>query len=288
MNKAEKAKSLTFLGLTLLVTGLIAVGLPGLKLLPGIPMPEWEVDTAAAPLESAALPHLSVNILAMAILGLLLGSTLLYAGYSFIKGASWKQMLTSFRFAAVLILVVSAVIAVLFALGRVQLTPPAPMPELPPLAISLKGLPLGPLPPFMIWLAWIGFGLVVALLVVRIVLWQTRRSRNRDSLAAQAESALQALRSGENFKNVIVRCYSEMSQILQREQGLALEETMTAQQFERLLLARGLPPSPIDQLTRLFEAARYGYRSPTSADEQAAFDSLNAIVVHIRQQKKAR
>ncbi len=288
MNDDAKAKSLVLLGLTLLTIGLMAVSLPELKLLPGIPMPDWEVNPAAAPIESAPLPHLSLNILAVAILGIILGSTLLYTIYKFIQGASWKQMLTSFRFAAVLILVVSAVIFVLLAVGRIQLTPAASLPEPPSLSGSLKGLPLGPLPPFIILLAWIGLGLGVALLAVRIVFWQTRRRRSRDSLAAQAEYALQALRSGENFKNVIVRCYSEMSQILQRERGLALEETMTAQEFERLLLARGIPHAPVDELTRLFEAARYGYRSPTSADEQAAFDSLNAIVLHIRQQKKAR
>ena len=98
----------------------------------------------------------------------------------------------------------------------------------------------------------------MVLLLVRIFLWQSRRNRKGDPLSLQAELALRALESGESFKNVIVRCYTEMSLILQREQGLALEETMTAQEFERLLIARGIPHPPIDQLTCLFEAARYG------------------------------
>jgi hypothetical protein len=286
MNNAGKMKCLALLGLTLVAIGLIAAGLPRLEFLPGIPLPAWEGESVAVPSESAALPHLSVNILAMAILGVVLGSTLLYAAYRFIRGASWKQMLTSFRFAAVLILVVSAVIFLLVAVGRVQLTLAAYVPEVHPAALSLKGLPLGPLSPLVIWLVWIGLGLVMALLVFRIILWSGRDRKNRDALAAEAERALDALRSGESFRNVIVRCYSEMSLVLQKERGLALEETMTAQEFERLLEARGIPHAPIEQLTRLFEAARYGWRPPTSADEQAAIDSLNAIVLYIRGQNK--
>lgn len=251
-----------------------------------MPLPVWEGEQAAVPSESAALPHISVNILALAILGIILGSTLLYTAYQFIRGGSWKQMLTSFRFAGILILVLSAVIFLLFAMGRVDLTPAMSMPEIPLPALSLKGLPLGPLPPLLIWLAWIGLGLMIILLAVRIVFWQGRRTRKGDPLMVQAELALQALRAGEGFRNVIVRCYSEMSLVLQRERGLALEETMTAQEFERLLLARGLPQPPIDQLTRLFEAARYGCHPPSSIDEQAAFDSLTAIVKHIRQPDK--
>ena len=135
---------------------------------------------------------------------------------------------------------------------------------------------------------WIGLGLGMVLLLVRIFLWQSRRNRKGDPLSLQAELALRALESGESFKNVIVRCYTEMSLILQREQGLALEETMTAQEFERLLIARGIPHPPIDQLTCLFEAARYGYHPPTSADERAAYESLNAIVRYIRQQGSVR
>ena len=286
MTNAGKTKRLILLGLLLFAAGLIAVGLPRLELLPGMPLPDWEGGSDALPLGSTILPPISVNSFILAILGIILGSALLYAGYKVIREASWKEILGSFRFAAILGLVASAVIFLVFTVAHVDLKPAPSAAELPPPAASLKGPQLGPLTPLWIWLAWIGLGLVVVLLVLWIVLWQKRHSRTRDPLSEQAERALEALKSGESFKNVIVRCYSEMSLVLQREQGLELEETMTAQEFERLLEARGIPHTPIDQLTRLFEAARYGCRPPTSADEQAAFDSLNAIVLHIRQQKK--
>jgi hypothetical protein len=79
-----------------------------------------------------------------------------------------------------------------------------------------------------------------------------------------------------------------MSLALKKEQGIELEETMTAREFERLLEARGIPPAPVHQLTQLFEAARYGYRLPTPGDEQTAFDCLNAIVQHAQAVRKPR
>jgi hypothetical protein len=79
-----------------------------------------------------------------------------------------------------------------------------------------------------------------------------------------------------------------MSLALKKEQGIELEETMTAREFERLLEARGIPPVPVHQLTQLFEAARYGYRLPTPGDEQTAFDCLNAIVQHAQAVRKQR
>jgi len=289
MTNDRKSKSLTLLGLTLVAAGLIATGLPRLELQPGIPLPEWESRSEALPIESTALPPISVNTFVLAILGIILGAALLYCGYQVIKGASWKEILSSFRFIGILGLVVSAMIVILFAITHLHITTaPKSAPEIPPEILSLKGPKLGPLPPGLIWLVWTGLGLVIALLVIWIIRWQGQRKRNRDPLSAKAEQALQALKSGESFKNVIVRCYREMSLVLQREQGVELEQTMTAQEFERLLEARGIPHTPIDQLTRLFEAARYGYRSPTSGDEEAAFDCLNAIVLHIRQQRKPR
>jgi len=87
-----------------------------------------------------------------------------------------------------------------------------------------------------------------------------------------------ALKKGLDFKNVIVQCYQQMSAALQKEQGIELEDTMTAREFEHLLEAKGLPRDPVHQLTQLFEAARYSLQQFTPADEQKAFDCLSVIV----------
>jgi hypothetical protein len=286
MTTDGKRMSLIYLGLASIAIFLIAAALPRLEFHPGIPLPGWENRSDAPQMESMVLPPISVNTFVRAILGILLLSALAYSGYKVIRGASWKEILSSSRFIAALVLLFLVVIGILFVVVNLSITDLPSAPEILPPTLAIQGEQLGPLPPGLIWLVWIGLGLVITLLVFRIIRWQIQRGRSSDPLILEAERALQALKSGEIFKNVIVRCYREMSLVLKREQGIELEETMTAQEFERLLLARGIPHTPIDQLTRLFEAARYGSRSPTPVNEQEAYDCLNAIVLHIRKEKK--
>jgi hypothetical protein len=286
MTSDKRLKSLISLGLTLLATILIAATLPRLELQPGIPLPAWESQTQALPTETEMFPLISVNTFIRALLGILLASAFLYSLYKVIRGASWKEVLRSFRYVAILGLVILVVSVILFALLHLPVTTLPSVPEILPPALAIKGPKLAPLPPSLIWLVWIGLGLVTGLLIVWILRWQGQRRRSQDALAWEAERALQALKSGEGFKNVIVRCYREMGLVLQRERGIELEQSMTAQEFECLLEARGIPHAPIDQLTRLFEAARYGYRPPTQDNEQTAFDCLNVIVHHLREEKK--
>jgi hypothetical protein len=106
-------------------------------------------------------------------------------------------------------------------------------------------------------------------------------------VAREAERAIRALQTGSDIQNVIVRCYLQMSQALQKERGIKREAAMTARDFERLLEARGIPHTPVHQLTRLFEAARYGRRSSGPEEEREALDCLNAIVRHSRAARPA-
>jgi crotonobetainyl-CoA:carnitine CoA-transferase CaiB-like acyl-CoA transferase len=76
-----------------------------------------------------------------------------------------------------------------------------------------------------------------------------------------------------------------MSAALQKEQGIELEKSMTAREFEQLLEAKGLPRDPVHQLTQLFEAARYSLRQFTLAEEQTAFECLNTIMQFSRERK---
>ncbi len=248
----RRRKSLAFLGITCLTTLLIAIALPRLEFQAGIPLPGWQDQSKALPVEPVVLPPISVNIFFRAVVGVILVMVFSYCIYKVIKGADWKEILRSLRFSAILGLLLQVVIVIMFALAHLPVTDLPAVPAVPPRAVAVNGPALGPLPPVLFWLVWIGLGLVVALMVVWIIHWLGRRKRNRDPLSMEAERAMQALKSGENFKNVIVRCYQEMSQILQREQGVKLEVTMTAHEFERLLEARGIPHTPIDQLTHGF------------------------------------
>jgi len=61
---------------------------------------------------------------------------------------------------------------------------------------------------------------------------------------------------------------------------------MTTREFEDVLEAAGFPYDPIHELTRLFEAVRYGNWQPTPVDEQNAIQCLEAIMLFSRKAKE--
>jgi hypothetical protein len=130
---------------------------------------------------------------------------------------------------------------------------------------------------------WVSFAvsLVLAGLLIAIGWMVWRRSQRQpstlDLLTGEAQSALQELRSGADFKNTIIHCYYQMCAILDRDRGIHRRESMTAREFEQHLTILGLPVEPVNQLTRLFEKARYGANAPDPQDELAARHCLSAI-----------
>jgi hypothetical protein len=93
----------------------------------------------------------------------------------------------------------------------------------------------------------------------------------------EVEMARQAILAGQDVRNVILKCYQQMSLALQQEQKI---------EFERLLAARGVPPDPVHQLTQLFEAVRYGHWQPNSSDERRALHCLDAILEYSHEAKQ--
>jgi hypothetical protein len=106
-------------------------------------------------------------------------------------------------------------------------------------------------------------------------------------LGLEAEKARQALMTGLDLKDVIVKCYRQMSLALEKEQGIERKDSMTTREFESLLEAAGVPHDPIHQLTQLFEAVRYGNWQPNPMDEQKAIHCLEAIILYSREAKNA-
>jgi LPXTG-motif cell wall-anchored protein len=282
MSDDAKRKTLIFLLLTVGCMVLLAVALPRLDLKPGIPLPKWGGGTLPSPSESQPNAAISLSTFFKALLEAVGVIVALYCIYKFLKGVPWKEILgPALRIA----LLASLVIVILFAFANLHITPGAPVEVLPPELKLEEGPPLGPPPAILIWLVWIGLGLLLGLLGI----WASkRRNQDRhvgDSVTLEAEYAMQALKQGRDFRSVIVQCYRQMSAALHQEQGLELENSMTAREFEQLLEAKGLPRDPVHQLTQLFEAARYSLRQFTPADEQTAFDCLSTIVQFSRERK---
>ena len=88
-----------------------------------------------------------------------------------------------------------------------------------------------------------------------------------EQLAQEAQEAIVALEAGGDVKDTVMRCYFEMSRVLDERRGIRRAGAMTPREFERQLIAVGLPGVHVERLTRLFEGVRYGARI---ADEQLA------------------
>lgn len=277
MTDDAKRKTLACLLGVVILTVLIAAALPQLELKPGVPLP-GQADSSGGALPEQSLPALSISISTLwkAILGILLLVGLIYYGYRMLRGIiwNWREVLSALPY---LIIPPLIVVGVLLALSGVHFTSAPAEAEVPPPVLDVKGPPLGPLPPGLIWLVCLG----LAATLVGLGLWLTFRPAARpgsDQLTLEAERALQALKTGLDLNNVILQCYWQMGRVLKQEQGIEMEAAMTAREFEHLLEARGVPHPPVHQLTQLFEAARYGHRPPRADDERRAVDSLTAIV----------
>jgi hypothetical protein len=261
--------------------------LPQLELKPGVQLSFQESDRWGITSDRSPRISISIGTFLKAVLEFILVMVGIYIGYMLLRGVAWKEILAPAFFTAVLTLVV---LYILFSLLNVHVEFEPFAPEILPPAVEMESRPIGPGPRFpgLIWLVWGGFAIGFVLLGTWLIRWLTRPAPPAASpLEQEAELAIQALRSGSDLTEVIVRCYLQMSQILQKEQGIELEQTMTAREFEYLLETRGFPPVPVHQLTQLFEAARYGHRKPGQGDEQIAFDCLDTIVQYSRERSES-
>ncbi len=278
MTADVKRTTLAFLLLAALALALFASALPQLELKPGVPLPQWESGGSGLTIDAPAAPKVSTNSLVIAIL-LTVGGLLLTLGLvRLMQGLNWREILQEIlKFSLVIACVGLLALAPFFLLGHGLVAEP-PEPALPSVAPGISGPPLGAPPTTLLWIVWLGLGAVFAFLAIWLVRWSAHRTPSQDAVKLEAERAVEALRTGLDWRSVIIRCYEQMSRAMRKEQGITLEETMTAREFESLLAARGIPKDPVHELTLLFELARYADRAPGPESERRATDCLNAIL----------
>ncbi len=128
----------------------------------------------------------------------------------------------------------------------------------------------------------VGMGILLVALAL-VIAWRMRRPPESKlspllRLAQEAQLALDSLLGGGDVRDVVVRCYFEMGQVLDRTQGLRRAEAVTPREFAAQLTALGLPLDPVVTLTGLFEEARYGMHVTDRAAAQRAITCLTAII----------
>jgi len=107
-------------------------------------------------------------------------------------------------------------------------------------------------------------------------------STESPNLIEAADSAMTATldieESSIGFDDVIIRCYVEMTLILQAQEGIQRSQGMTAYEFEQKLINQGFPPRPIKQITQLFEQVRYGRHHAKDHEQKDAVECLGEII----------
>lgn len=145
--------------------------------------------------------------------------------------------------------------------------------------------PLGKPPQALIWLVTIVFAFGAGSLIVKILKPWFYPTRIEEHVLQEAESAVDAIKGGENLRNVILRCYLQMTNVLREERRIERQYNMTVREFENWLRLDGFPSTPVQQLTGLFEKVRYDKQQTTDNDEKIAIESLNEIIQFCRGEK---
>jgi hypothetical protein len=264
---------------------IIAASLPQLELQPGLPLPRLENDQVVIPaVKTKPFESIAVNKFITTYVLLFVAGSTLYMLYKLLRGAEWKD-LAAFIWPVLLTALIFGGFALLIMLFKFESAPVVEPPVVSTPEPQARS-PLGSVPPLLLWL--IGSGLLVTGILIGIWIFGSPASRTTtmDIVGLEAEKAWQELKTGLGLKNVIIRCYQQMSMALEKEQGIERKDFMTTREFENLLEEAGVPHGPVHQLTQLFEAVRYGNWQPNTMDEQKAIHCLEAIVLYSREAKE--
>ncbi|HNT76594.1 MAG TPA: DUF4129 domain-containing protein [Anaerolineae bacterium] len=294
MNKREKRRAWLLVGSVLLALWLLAAGLSELKLSEGWPWSVWwqllfgdlgHTGDAVAPIPFGNDMALLARTLSVLFLSLLL---FFIIGIIFFPDMR-KQMLRELLRVLLFIFLAWLLLRSSFMETMTQMVEPIdlsnmamqedPLPE-----ASLEDIPEFETnsPPWLTWAASFVLALALVLGLARLIWAATHRLTPKttpmDELAQGAQSALDALQAGADFRNTIIRCYREMSEVLRTQRGIQRDSAMTPREFESRLAHYGLPGSSVHQLTLLFEKVRYGAAMPGEQEEDQAIVCLTSIV----------
>jgi hypothetical protein len=257
---------------------LLAASLPQLTLRPGRLFDLGGDDTSDVGSGGLAARMVDVGYLRLLLAAIVL-ATLIYFVLTLIFSSKLRWQLLR-RIAQVLVAVLVFFLIVNWLIGNPEALPP---PQLGNPAPPPAPMPVGePLPPFVAqpapWLVAL-VSLVLAALLIASIWFFWRRSRPvANPVTELVQAAIERIQAGGDVQSIVLRCYLDMSEVLSQQRGIERGRAMTPREFAQHLAASGVRDDHIQQLTRLFEGARYGAQPPSPHDERTAVECLRAIV----------
>jgi hypothetical protein len=284
MSYSTKRTVLLSLTVALVSLVLLSSSLSNVQLHAGAPFPSGgDSETIVQPITSLPPMDTYSNPFLRGIFSLILLILMIYVAARLISLIKLKQIFGLF-------LTIIVLFALVIILPRVAPGKPTLLPEetssvtIPP-SFNYPTSPLGKPPQALIWFVIIGFVLGASFLVIKVLQRQMGSAQVQEQLGQEAQNAVNALNAGENLKNVILRCYLQMTRALQDAQGMERNNDMTVREFENWLELKGVPRIPVRQLTQLFEKVRYGKLQLGENDERMGVESLNEIIIYCRREK---
>jgi hypothetical protein len=136
-----------------------------------------------------------------------------------------------------------------------------------------------------VFLYLISLGVVLTLVVGTFLIgrWWLRKQQLQkvaqplEDLAEIAHESLTDIFSGRDWEDVIIKCYTRMSDVVGTRRGLHRRQDLTASEFAARLEEAGLPGEAVRRLTRLFEAARYGAKDASREEMLEAINCLTMV-----------
>jgi Domain of unknown function (DUF4129) len=281
MNRNARRNAVILLLVALGAAVVLASSLADLRLGPGTPFPGASgkaVETEAPTISRALPPEQSLPLL-RGILATILLALLLFLLLRIVTSANLRSILG----------VVLALAAIAVLLAILPPIPPSQAVSLPvdaasadPSSFEYPTAPLGKPPVALTWIAVISGIAGVAIVIAIAVRHRTPPRSVAEQLREEAEKAVAALGDAADSTNVVIRCYLQMTRLIQDERGLARDRHMTVREFELALESMALPSTPLRQLRALFEAVRYGNRKFSAQEDQLALRSLQEIAASVR------
>jgi hypothetical protein len=147
--------------------------------------------------------------------------------------------------------------------------PPVFMPPAPGSSLTyIVSLVIAGLVAFLIWRLYAAWRVVHA----------SAREQPVHKLARIARASLHDLTAGRDSTDVILNCYFRMGDVVAEKRNLNRGISMTPQEFAARLEQTGLPGDAVKQLTRLFEAVRYGGQRSSPGMVKEAVACLTSIL----------
>ncbi len=146
---------------------------------------------------------------------------------------------------------------------------------------------ISPAVTFFVSLLVVGLAGSMVVALVRAARRRRPRPGVRELIADEAERTLSALESPSiSYPDAITECYAMMQRIVRESHGVARRPAMTPREFIDSVSSVGVPRDSVETLTELFEAVRYGERTPTGFAVTRARSALNTIVAECRSRQE--